>query len=174
MMASVVSALPEALSIVFSWPAFGLLVAGVVFGITLGAIPGIGSVIGMAVTLPLTLPLSGAEALIFLTAVYSGAMYGSSVAAILINVPGTPASAASIYDGYPLTKQGKAKDALAISATSSALGGTTTMVALFVITPLVSSIVLLFGTPHIFLVTILGIIMIAVIAAQGSTIKGVL
>ena len=174
MIATIVNALPEAVSIVFSWPAFGLLVAGVIFGITLGSIPGIGSVIGMAVTLPLTLTLSGAEALIFLTAIYSGAMYGSSVSAILVNVPGTPASAASIYDGYPMTKQGKAKDALAISATSSALGGMTTVIALFVVTPLISSVVLLFGTPHIFLVTILGIIMIAVIAAQGSTIKGIL
>jgi putative tricarboxylic transport membrane protein len=174
MIAAITNVLPEAVGIVFSWPAFGLLLAGVIVGIILGAIPGIGSVIGMAVTLPLTFVLSGAEALIFLTAIYSGAMYGSSVSAILINVPGTPASAASIYDGYPMTKQGKAKDALAISATSSALGGTTTMIALFVITPLVSSVVLLFETPHIFLVTILGIIMIAVIAAQGSTIKGIL
>jgi len=174
MMVSIVSTVPEAVSIVLSWPAFGLLIAGVIFGITLGAIPGIGSVIGMAVTLPLTLALSGVEALIFLTAIYSGAMYGSSVSAILINVPGTPASAASIYDGYPMTQQGLSKDALAISATSSALGGTTTMIALFVITPLVSSVVLLFGTPHIFLVTVLGIIMIAVIAAQGSTVKGIL
>lgn len=174
MIADIVNALPDAFSIVFSWPAIGLLVVGVTVGIVLGAIPGIGSVIGMAITLPLTIPLSGAEALIFLTAIYSGAMYGSSVSAILINVPGTPASAASIYDGYPMTKQGKAKDALAISATSSALGGTTTMLALFVMTPVVSTIVLLFGTPHIFLVTILGIIMIAVIAAQGSTVKGIL
>jgi len=174
MIGNVAGTLPEAISIAFSWPAFGLLILGVVFGIVLGAIPGIGSVVGMAITLPLTLALSGAEALIFLTAIYSGAMYGSSVSAILINVPGTPASAASIYDGYPMTQQGKAKEALAISATASALGGTTTMIALFVVTPLVSSVVLLFGTPHIFLVTILGIIMIAVIAAQGSTIKGVL
>jgi len=173
MIPAVGNALSDAVSIVFSWPAFGLLVLGVVVGIVLGAIPGIGSVIGMAITLPLTIPLSGVEALIFLTAIYSGAMYGSSVSAILINVPGTPASAASIYDGYPMTQQGKSKDALAISATSSALGGTTTMVALFVVTPLVSSLVLLFETPHIFLVTILGIIMIAVIAAQGSTIKGI-
>jgi putative tricarboxylic transport membrane protein len=171
---SITNSLIESVWIVFSWPAFGLLVAGVLSGIVLGAVPGIGSVIGMAVTLPLTIPLSGAEALIFLTAIYSGAMYGSSVSAILINVPGTPAAAASIYDGYPMTTQGKAKDALGISATASALGGTTTMIALFLITPLVTSIVLLFETPHIFLVTILGIIMIAVIAAQGSTVKGIL
>lgn len=174
MISNVIGTLPEALSVVFAWPAFGLLIAGLLLGVALGAVPGIGSVIGMAITLPLTIPLSGAEALIFLTAIYSGAMYGSSVSAILINVPGTPASAASIYDGYPLTRQGKAKDALSISATSSALGGTTTMIALFVIMPLASSIVLLFQTQHIFLVTILGIIMIAAIAAQGSTVKGIL
>jgi putative tricarboxylic transport membrane protein len=172
--AGVAASLTEAVGIVFSWPALGLLVAGVLCGILLGAIPGVGSVIGMAITLPLTIPLSGAEALIFLTAIYSGAMYGSSVSAILINVPGTPAAAASIYDGYPLTKQGKGKNALGMSATASALGGTTTMIALLAITPLVTSIVLLFETPHVFLVTILGIIMIAVIAAQGSTVKGVL
>jgi len=174
MIADIAGPLSEAVGIVFAWPAIGLLVAGVVFGIILGAVPGIGSVIGMAITLPLTIPLSGAEALIFLTAIYSGAMYGSSVSAILMNVPGTPASAASVFDGYPMTRQGKARDALGVSATSSALGGTTTMIALFVITPVVTSVVLLFETPHIFLVTILGIIMIAVIAAQGSTVKGIL
>jgi putative tricarboxylic transport membrane protein len=170
----VLGPLSEAVGIVFSWPAIGLLALGLVFGVALGAIPGIGSVIGMAITLPLTVPLSGAEALIFLTAIYSGAMYGSSVSAILINVPGTPAAAASIFDGYPMTQQGKARNALGISASASALGGTTTMVALFVVTPVVTSIVLLFRTHHIFLVTILGILMIAVIAAQGSTVKGIL
>lgn len=173
MIGGLIEPLTEAMSIVFSWPAIGLLVAGLVLGIVLGAIPGVGSVIGMAITLPLTLPLSGTEALIFLTAIYSGAMYGSSISSILINVPGSPAAAATIFDGYPMTTQGKAKDALGISATASALGGTATMISLFVITPLVTSVVLLFETPHIFLITILGIIMIAVIASQGSTVKGI-
>lgn len=174
MIADILNPLSEAFSIVFSWPAIGLLILGVVVGIVLGSIPGIGSAIGMAIALPLTLPLSGAEAFIFLVAIYSGAMYGSSISAILINVPGSPAAAATIFDGYPMTRQGKAKSGLSISATASALGGTTTMIALLVLIPFMTSIVLLFETPHMFLVTILGIIMIAVIAGQGSTIKGIL
>ena len=76
------------------------LAVGVIFGIIVGSLPGIGGSLGMALVLPLTLPLSGINAIILLVSIYSGAMYGGSIAAILLNAPGTSAAAATTLDGY--------------------------------------------------------------------------
>lgn len=161
------------IQIVFSWPVFGYLLLGILIGITFGALPGIGGVVGMAILLPLTLPLTGFEANILLVSIYSGAMYGACVSSILINVPGSAAAAATIFDGFPMTRQGRAIDALGISATSSALGGALMIVALFLFTPFLARVVLLFGSPQVFLIAFLGIAMIAVIARRSGTVKGI-
>ena len=96
------------------------LLAGVVIGIIVGGLPGLGPPLGMAIILPLTLPLEAANAIILLVGVYSGSMYGGSIAAILINTPGVSSSAATMFDGYPMSQQGRAATALSISATASA------------------------------------------------------
>lgn len=163
----------EAAGIVFSWPVIGYLMLGIVIGMVLGAIPGVGGVIGMAIVLPLTLHLTGYEANILLISIYSGAMYGACISSILINVPGSAAAAATTFDGYPMTRNGRAIDALTISATSSALGGALTMISLFFLVPFLSQIVMMFGSPQVFLLAFLGIAMIAVIARRASTIKGI-
>lgn len=167
-----VDALLESIPIVFSLSAMAFLIAGLILGIILGALPGMGGIVGMVLLLPLTFPLSGYDANIMLVAIYSGALYGSSIAAILINVPGSAASAATTIDGYPLTKQGRASEALALSATASAIGGGAAMIVLFAITPVMADIVKLFGSPEIALLAFLGIAMIAVVAKQGSLLKG--
>lgn len=171
MAAAPVQALSEAASIVFSWPTIGWMIVGLTLGMIFGALPGIGSSLGMAIVLPLTLPIESTAAIILLVSIYSGAMYGGSIAAILINVPGTAAAAATTFDGYPMSKQGNAKDALAVSATASAVGGALTTSALFVISNFLVVIVLAFGSPEYFLVAILGITMITVVA-RGSMVKG--
>lgn len=161
----------EAMNIAFSWPTFGLMILGLILGIFFGSLPGIGSSLGMAIILPLTLPLEGISAVILLVSIYSGAMYGGSIAAILLNVPGTAAAAATTFDGYPMSKQGKAKNALAISALSSSVGGFLTIIALFLVSPILVEIVLLFGSPEYFLVALLGLSMITIVS-QGSLVKG--
>ncbi|WP_436348506.1 tripartite tricarboxylate transporter permease [Natronorubrum sp. FCH18a] len=161
------------LEILFSWPAIGWMVIGVIAGIIVGALPGMGASLGMAIVLPLTLPLSGVNALILLVGIYSGSMYGGSIAAILINAPGTAGSAATTLDGYPMSRQGKAKNAIAISATSSALGGTFSLITLLVLMPVLIELVLLFQTPEYFAVAVLGLSLIVVVA-RGSVAKGVL
>ncbi len=149
------------------------LLAGVLIGIVVGGLPGLGPPLGMAIILPLTLPLDPASAIILLVGVYSGSMYGGSIAAILINTPGVSSSAATMFDGYPMSKQGRAATALAISATASALAGVFTITALILFSPGLIQMVLAVGTPERFLVAILGLAMITVVT-RGSFAKGIL
>ncbi|WP_394328115.1 tripartite tricarboxylate transporter permease [Halostagnicola kamekurae] len=148
------------------------LTVGVLFGIFVGSLPGIGGSLGMALVLPLTLPLSGVNAIILLVSIYSGAMYGGSIAAILLNAPGTSAAAATTLDGYPLSRKGEAVTALAMSAVSSTIGGFITIIILVLISPFLVRMVLLFGSPEYFLISLLGISMIAIVA-RGSLAKGI-
>jgi putative tricarboxylic transport membrane protein len=163
----------EALGLVFSWPTLGWVVAGILIGIIVGALPGLGASLGMAILLPLTLPLDGTDAIILLIGIYSGAMYGGSIAAILINAPGTSAAAATTFDGYPMSRQGQAVTALSLSATASALAGFLTVAVLILFSPVLVEFVLAFGTPERFLIAILGLAMITIVA-RGSMVKGLL
>ena len=173
MAAAPFQAFAEAVNIVLTWPTWGWMIVGLTLGMVFGALPGIGSSLGMAIVLPLTLPIESTAAIILLVSIYSGAMYGGSIAAILINVPGTAAAAATTFDGYPMSKMGRAKDALAMSAAASSIGGALTTSALFIVSGFLVAIVLAFGSPEYFLVAILGITMITVVA-QGSMVKGLI
>ncbi|MCL7417936.1 MAG: tripartite tricarboxylate transporter permease, partial [Halalkalicoccus sp.] len=161
----------EGLQIALSWPVIGWMAVGLLLGIVLGALPGIGSPVGMAIVLPLTLPLDATSAIILLVAIYSGAMFGGSIAAILINAPGTESAAATTLDGYPMAKQGLAKNALAIATTASALNGFLAAIVLILISPILIGVVLAFGSPEYFLLAILGISLITIVT-QGSLVKG--
>lgn len=169
----VVGAVVEAINLVFSWPTIGWVFLGVIVGLIFGAVPGLGATLGLAILLPLTVPLEGTDAIIFLVSIYCGAMYGGSVAAILINVPGTPAAAATTFDGYPLSRQGKAINALTISALSSGFGGMISIILLIILSPVLVTIILSFGSPEYFLLALLGLSMIAIVS-QTSLIKGII
>ncbi len=164
-------ALGVAVDIVFSWPTFGWMILGILIGIVLGAVPGIGPAIGMALLLPLTSGMAGPDAIILFVCVYLGGKYGGSIAAILINTPGTAGAAATTLDGYPMSRDGKAITALSISATASFVGGLIAILILFAISPFLAQIVLAFGSPEYFLVALLGIAMITVVA-KGGMVKG--
>ncbi|MGM0604893.1 MAG: tripartite tricarboxylate transporter permease [Halobacteriota archaeon] len=147
------------------------LTVGLLLGIILGGLPGIGSPVGMAIVLPLTLPLDATPAIVLLIAIYSGAMFGGSISAILLNAPGTESAAATTLDGYPMAQQGLAKNALAIATTASALNGFAAAALLVVISPVLIEVVLAFGSPEYFLLAILGISLITIVT-QGSIVKG--
>jgi putative tricarboxylic transport membrane protein len=149
------------------------MVLGLLIGIVVGALPGVGASLGMAIALPLTLPLDGINALIFLVGIYGGAMYGGSISAILLNVPGTGGSAATTFDGYPMTRDGQAVTALTIAATASALGGSVSTLTLLALSPFLIEFVLAFQSPEYFVVAILGLAMIAIVA-KSSIGKGLL
>ena len=170
-MSAVLPTLAEAAGHILSGQTPLWIVIGLVVGIFFGALPGIGATLGMAIVLPLTIPLEGTDAIILLISIYSGAMYGGSISAILINVPGTAGAAATTFDGYPMSKRGQAINALTTAASASALGGFLTIAILILISPLMIEIVLLFGSPHYFLLAILGLAMISVIT-KGSVVKG--
>ena len=163
----------EALGIVFSWPTIGWVVAGIIIGIIVGALPGLGASLGMAILLPLTFQLDGVSAIVLLISIYSGAMYGGAIAAILLNAPGTSAAAATTFDGYPMSRKGQAVTALSMSATASALAGFLTIATLIILSPVLIEIVLMFGSPEYFLIAILGLAMITVVA-RGSIVKGLI
>lgn len=165
------SEIVEAVKMLLSLNVIIWIIVGILLGMIFGAIPGIGATLGMAIVLPFTISLDGLSAFVTLIGIYHGATYGGSITAILINVPGTAASAASTFDGYVFTKKGRAKEALAISAVASAAGGIIAAIVLILVSPILTEFLLLFGTPENFLMTILGIAMISVVS-KGSVMKG--
>ena len=104
--------------------------AGSVIGTAVGVLPGIGPITGIAILLPLTFKLEPTGAIIMLSAIYYGAMYGGTITGVLLNVPGEGASAVTAIDGYQMARQGRAGAALAIAAIGSFIGGTVATVVL--------------------------------------------
>ncbi|WP_049928551.1 tripartite tricarboxylate transporter permease [Halopiger goleimassiliensis] len=168
---STIAALTEALQVLFTGQTFLWVVVGITLGTIAGALPGVGSSMGMAIVLPLTLPLEPVNAIILLVSMYSGAMYGGSIAAILVNVPGTGGAAATTLDGYPMSQKGQAVQALSMSATSSAIAGFLSVLTLLLFSPVLIEVVLMFGSPEFFLMAAFGLAMITVVV-QGSIVKG--
>jgi putative tricarboxylic transport membrane protein len=140
-------------------------------GIVIGALPGLTATMGVALMTTLTFTRPHSEAILILVCVYVGAIYGGSRSAILLNIPGTPASACSTLDGYPLARQGLAGRAMGISTSGSWLGTLfgTMCVALF--TPLLSEAALSFQSYEFFWIAVFGIV-IAGTLAGGDALQG--
>jgi putative tricarboxylic transport membrane protein len=162
--AAVVVSTPEN----FLWIFFGTLA-----GIIIGAIPGIGSALGCALALPFTVYLDPLAALLFITTLYGGAMYGGSIPSILMNTPGDGAAAASTIEGFPMAKNGKAVTALTVSATASALGGMIGSVIAILGSAVMLPFLLLFGTAEYFLLGVFGIVLVALVS-KGAFYKALL
>lgn len=148
-------------------------VVGVTLGTIIGALPGLGPVAGIAVLLPLSFTLETIPALVLLMAVYQGAMYGGRISSILINVPGEPSAVVTAFDGYPLTRQGKAGYALSLSAIASFVGGMIGFAGLVFLMPYLGRLGLRFGPPEMF-----ALMLFALIATSGfgqsNAIKGLI
>ena len=141
-----------------------LAVAG---GILVGALPGLTGTMAIALMVPFTYPMSPETALIVLGGIYVGAMYGGSISAILINTPGVPASIATTFDGYPMATQGRAEEALCAAATGSGVGGLLGTVVLLFFAPALAVVALKFGPPEYFWLGIMGLAIIANLAASN-------
>lgn len=146
---------------------------GTALGLFVGAMPGLSATMAIAILLPLTFSMPPETGLSMLASLYMGAMYGGSIAAILIRTPGTPAAAATVLDGYPMAQQGRAGKALGISLFASLIGGVLSSIALLTIAPVLGSVALQFGPVELFAVAVLGITIIGSLS-QGSAIKGLL
>ncbi|MCA8931315.1 MAG: tripartite tricarboxylate transporter permease [Rhodospirillaceae bacterium] len=123
-------------------------VLGVVLGVIIGAIPGLTATFGIALLIPVTFLMAPEHGMIMLAGIYAGAIYGGSISAILLNIPGTPASIVSGWEGHALAKQGKAPLALGISALASGVGGIISAIALMFLTPTLAQLALSFGAPE--------------------------
>jgi putative tricarboxylic transport membrane protein len=146
---------------------------GVLWGIVGGALPGITGSIAMALLLPLTYSMSPSVSLMMLAGVYIGAMYGSSITAILIRTPGAPASAATVLDGYELHKQGKSGVALGISLYTGTIGGIFSVFVLIAMAVPLAEFALSFGPPEYFGLTVFGLAIISSLAGK-SMVKGLI
>ncbi len=157
----------SALSYMVSNPlSFLLIVFGMIWGIAFGSMPGLTGVVAVALLIPFTFVFGPIEGLLLLGAVYVGATFGGSIAAILFNTPGSPEAACTSLDGYPLAKQGHAGKALGMALASSALGGIFGTIVLAMLAPPLARVALTFGPPEYFALAVLGI---TAIASIGTT-----
>lgn len=152
---------------------FFLIIAGLTGGIIIGALPGLTATMGVALMVPVTFAMNPISGLIMLGAIYSGAIYGGSNSAILINTPGTPSSVATTFDGYPMCKNGDAEGALNAALLASCFGGIVgTLFLLFLSAPM-AQLALKFGAPEFFWLCIFGLSTIGAMA-QGNVVKGLI
>lgn len=165
--------LPQALGLIFTFEGILVLTLGTMLGIVLGALPGIGSTVAVAMILPFTLTMSQAPAILLLLAIYAGSVYGGSISAILINTPGTPQSAATCLDGYPMAQRGEAGKALGWATIASVVGGLVSAVVLILAAPQLAAFALNFGPIETFTLILLGLTCI-VSVSEGSLVKGML
>ncbi len=150
-----------------------LAVAGVVLGTIIGALPGLSATMAVAILVPFTFTMSPASGLIALGAIYTGAIYGGSFSAILVNTPGTPSSIATTFDGYPMAKRGDGGLAVTLATIASVVGGLVGAISLLVLAPALANIALLFGPSEYFWLAIFGLTLIASLG-EGSTLKGLI
>jgi putative tricarboxylic transport membrane protein len=163
----------NALLLVFTFETTGMILLGVLAGIIIGALPGLTVNMGIALLLPLTYSFQGMTGILMLLGVYCGAVYGGSITAILISTPGTPASAATVLDGYPMAKRGEAGRALGLSTGASMFGGVFSTIALIFIAPLLAKVATGFSSAEYFALAVFGISIITSVSSQ-SVIKGLM
>ena len=134
---------------------FALIVAGVTIGLFIGAMPGLGSVNGVAILLPMTFLVPPTSAIIFLCAIYYGAMYGGAISSVMLGIPGASTAVATTFDGRPMAKAGFADRALIAAATASFVGGTISIILFTMFAPPLAHVALVFGAPEEFALMLL-------------------
>lgn len=149
-----------------------LLFGSVFLGIIFGALPGLTATLGVALLTTLTYGMSADLAMVALMGVYVGAIYGGSYASILINIPGTAASAATALDGYPLACKGEGGKALGMTTTASTIGTLIGMLFVVALSPLIAAFALQFTSFEFFLLALFGILISGTLTSPDLTCKG--
>ncbi|WP_432256822.1 tripartite tricarboxylate transporter permease [Limimaricola sp. AA108-03] len=150
-----------------------LIVATTLAGTVIGVLPGLNATTGAALMLPFTLTMDPISATVVLATIYGSATFAGAITAILINTPGTSASATTCLDGYPLALRGEAGRALGVATIASTFGGLVSIVFLFVAAPLMARLAYDFGPPEYFALTLFGLSMLATIGG-GSAVKNLI
>lgn len=135
-----------------------LLIGGIVLGLVIGILPGLGPPIAIALALPFTFYIDPVPSLILLLGIYSAAIYGGSISAIAVGIPGTGAAIATVEDGHKMFKAGRGGEALGLSLTGSIIGGLVSVVCLAFISPLLSELAVKFGPREYLAVSVFGLV----------------
>jgi putative tricarboxylic transport membrane protein len=160
-------------SVALSLPNLFACFVGVLVGTIVGVLPGIGPVGAMALLIPITFSFQPATAIIMMTGIFYGAMYGGSTTSILINVPGEAASVVTCIDGYQMARKGRAGAALAVAAVGSFMAGTLGLIGLQFFAPPLANAALSFGPPEYCALGILGLLLLSCLGT-GSIVKSFL
>jgi len=150
-----ISALFQGFAVVLTPMNLVLMFVGIVLGVLIGVLPGLGGANGVAILLPLTFTMSPTTAIIMLSCIYWGALFGGAITSILFNIPGEPWSVATTFDGYPMAQNGRAGAALTAAFTSSFFGAFVAVVMITFLAPRVAKFALEFGPPEYFAVYLL-------------------
>nr|WP_289846691.1 tripartite tricarboxylate transporter permease [Pacificibacter marinus] len=144
-----------------------LIIIGTAIGMVFGSLPGLTVTLAVTLVLPFTFDMPPESGIVLLTGVYCAGTYAGSISAILINTPGTPSSAATAWDGYPLTQKGRSFEALSVALHASVLGGLISAIALIFFAPMLAKTALAFGPPERFALTFFGLTIIARVSGQS-------
>jgi putative tricarboxylic transport membrane protein len=149
------NALFQGFAVVSSPTNLMLMVIGIVLGVLIGVLPGLGGANGVAILLPLTFSMNPTSAIVMLSCIYWGALFGGAITSVLFNIPGEPWSVATTFDGYPMAQKGHAGQALTAAFTSSFVGALIAVVMITFLAPMVAEFALKFGPPEFFAVYLL-------------------
>ena len=147
--------LAHGFSVALTLPNLGFMLIGITLGVLIGVLPGLGGANGIAILLPLTFSMNPTSAIIMLSCIYWGALFGGAITSILFNIPGEPWSVATTFDGYPLAQNGRAGAALTAAFTSSFVGALLAVILITFLSPIVAGFALRFGPPEFFSVYLL-------------------
>ncbi|HXU52867.1 MAG TPA: tripartite tricarboxylate transporter permease, partial [Casimicrobiaceae bacterium] len=134
---------------------FLFMLLGITLGVLIGVLPGLGGANGIAILLPLTFTMSPTSAIIMLSCIYWGALFGGAITSILFNIPGEPWSVATTFDGYPMAQKGEAGRALTAAFTSSFVGALFAIIMITFLAPIIARFALRFGPPEYFAIQLL-------------------
>ncbi len=163
--------LGHSIELLLRWDVYFYISAGLVVGMFVGAMPGLTTILAMAVLLPISFKLDPMLGIPFLIGVYKGGIYGGSIPAILVGIPGTGASMATTFDGPKLTRKGQGRKALEMALYASVIGDAISDVLTLLMIGPIALIILLIGPPEVFAIIIFSLVLIASVSG-GSGIKG--
>lgn len=151
---------------------FSVLV-GTILGLIIGVLPGLGPLMGIILLMPVTFHMEPVAGMGLLIAIYVGGSCGGAISAILLRIPGTPLAAATLLDGYPMAAKGRAKDAVGIAISASAIGGVLGGMILIFLAPVLAQFALEFAPPENFAMALTGLLVIALVSQEATT-KGIM
>lgn len=160
----------EGLQLAFEPTSLVAVVVGLVLGLIFGAIPGLTATLGVALLVPVTFIMEPAPGMIMLLGVYAGSIYAGSITAILLRIPGTPASIPTMWDGYPLTRQGRPRLALGTATLASGIGGLISGLFLMFLSPVLADFALNFGPAEYVAIVLFGLVAVTVLLG-GSMLR---